>query len=205
MKKINGYDEVQESGSFKRLPAGAYIVRILDATDVPDKEYLKISFDIAEGEHKGFFSEQFKNDTREGKKWPASGSFIRSYKEKALPMLKGFTGSVERSNTGYVWNFDEKTLKNKLVGLVLGDEEFVNSSGKVRTRTYVASVRSVDSIKKGDFDVPEVKKLDPSKLTANQPAASAPIVNPFDDSEPVTPAPDFNDNPFVDTDDNPWS
>ena len=178
MKKISGYDKIQEGGSFKKLPVGGYVVKILDATDVPEKEYLRISFDVAEGEYKGFFAEEYKNDTRDGKKWPNAGTFIRSYKEKALPMLKGFTAAVEKSNKGYSWDFDEKTLKNKVVGLVLGEEEFVNSSGKVRTRTYVSAVRSVDTIKKGEFTVPELKKLDATKVSSNQPKQDD-FVDPF--------------------------
>ena len=178
MKKISGYDKIQEGGSFKKLPVGGYVVKILDATDVPEKEYLIISFDVAEGEYKGFFAEEYKNDTRDGKKWPNAGTFIRSYKEKALPMLKGFTAAVEKSNKGYSWDFDEKTLKNKVVGLVLGEEEFVNSSGKVRTRTYVSAVRSVDTIKKGEFTVPELKKLDATKVSSNA-AKQDDFVDPF--------------------------
>ena len=208
MKKISGYDKIQEGGSFKKLPVGGYVVKILDATDVPEKEYLRISFDVAEGEYKGFFAEEYKNDTRDGKKWPNAGTFIRSYKEKALPMLKGFTTAVEKSNKGYSWDFDEKTLKNKVVGLVLGEEEFVNSSGKVRTRTYVSAVRSVDTIKKGELTVPELKKLDATKVSnaakqetfidpfANQ--SNETVSNPFDNA--ATPTEDStpwdDNNPF---------
>ena len=209
MKKISGYDKIQEGGSFKKLPVGGYVVKILDATDVPEKEYLIISFDVAEGEYKGFFAEEYKNDTRDGKKWPNAGTFIRSYKEKALPMLKGFTAAVEKSNKGYSWDFDEKTLKNKVVGLVLGEEEFVNSSGKVRTRTYVSAVRSVDTIKKGEFTVPELKKLDATKVSSNA-AKQETFIDPFanqsneDASNPfdnaATPAEDStpwdDNNPF---------
>ena len=42
MKKISGYDKILESGSFKKLPVGGYVVKILNATDVPDKEYLRL-------------------------------------------------------------------------------------------------------------------------------------------------------------------
>lgn len=182
MKKISGYDKIQEGGSFKRLMPGGYVVKILDVTDFPEKEYLKVSFDVCEGKDKDFFANEYKNDTREGKRWPNAGSFIRSYKERALPMLKGFTTAVENSNKGYVWDFDEKKLKGKVVGLVLGDEEFVTNSGKVRTRTYVAAVRSVDAIRDGNFDVPELKKLDASKVaTAAATTSSAPFVDPFAD------------------------
>lgn len=207
MKKISGYDKIQESGSFKRLGPGGYVVKLLDVTDVPDKEYLKVSFDVCEGPEKDFFMNEFKSDSREDKKWPNAGTFIRSYKEKALPMLKGFTGAVERSNTGYTWDFNEKKLKGKIVGLVLGEEEFLNSSGKVRTRTYVAAVRSVDIIRKGEFEIPELKRLDPTKVTSAAPAAAQNFVDPFndaanDDKPPFdTDAPDGTEampNPFSD-------
>lgn len=203
MKKISGYDKIQESGSFKKLPVGGYIVKILSAIDVPEKEYLRLSFDIAEGPNKGFFAEEYKNDTREDKKWPNAGTFVRSYKEKALPMMKGFTTAVEKSNKNYTWNFDESTLKGKLVGLVIGEEEFLNSSGKMRTRIYVNSVRSVDIIREGKFEVPELKKLSADKVAASTPAASQPFQNPFDndDSAPAV----VNENPWDDSDVNPFA
>lgn len=204
MKKISGYDKIQESGSFKRLGPGGYVVKLLDVADVPDKEYLKVSFDVCEGPEKDFFLNEFKNDARENKKWPNAGTFIRSYKEKALPMLKGFTSAVERSNSGYIWDFDEKKLKGKIVGLVLGEEEFLNSTGKVRTRTYVAAVRSVDVIRDGKFEVPPLKKLDATKTTT--PASTQNFVDPFsnattDDNPPFevdTPAAESMPDPFGD-------
>lgn len=203
MKKISGYDKIQESGSFKKLPVGGYVVKIRNATDVPDKEYLRLSFDVAEGPNKGFFAEEYKNDTREDKKWPNAGTFVRSYKEKALPMMKGFTTAVEKSNKNYTWNFDESTLKGKLVGLIIGEEEFVNSSGKMRTRTYVNAVRSVDIIREGKFEVPELKKLSADKVAASTSAASQPFQNPFDndDSAPAV----VNENPWDDSDVNPFA
>ena len=203
MKKISGYDKIQESGSFKKLPVGGYVVKILSAIDVPEKEYLRLSFDIAEGPNKGFFAEEYKNNTREDKKWPNAGTFVRSYKEKALPMMKGFTTAVEKSNKNYTWNFDESTLKGKLVGLVIGEEEFVNSSGKMRTRTYVNAIRSVDVIREGKFEVPELKKLSADKVSASTPAASQPFQNPFDndDSAPAV----VNENPWGDSDENPFA
>lgn len=203
MKKISGYDKIQESGSFKKLAPGGYVVKILDATDVPDKEYLKVSFDVCEGKDKDFFANEYKNDTRTDKRWPNAGSFIRSYKEKALPMLKGFTTAIENSNSGYTWDFDEKKLKGKIVGLVLGEEEFLNSSGKVRTRTYVAAVRSVDVIRGGKFEVPEIKRLDATKTTSAASKPAEPFVNPFADSTPTI-DPFANSDSAPVTDSNPW-
>lgn len=203
MKKISGYDKIQESGSFKKLSPGGYVVKILDVTDVPDKEYLKVSFDVCEGKDKDFFANEYKNDTREEKRWPNAGSFVRSYKEKALPMLKGFTTAIEKSNKGYTWDFDEKKLKGKIVGLVLGEEEFLNSSGKLRTRTYVNAVRSVDVIHKGEFEVPELKKLDATKATSAITKSAEPFVNPFENDGAAPSV--VNENPWGDSDENPFA
>lgn len=168
MKKIENWENIKENSGFAKLPVGGYIVKILNVQDVPEKEYLKISFDINDGEQKGFFAKAFKEDTRSDKKWPNAGSFIRSYKTTAAPMFRGFTNAIENSNKGYKWDFDEKSLVNKVCGIVVGLEEYVNQKGQVRTRTYVSAVRSVDTIKKGEFTVPELKKLDATKVSSSQ-------------------------------------
>lgn len=127
-------------------------------------------------------------------------------------MLKGFTTAIENSNKGYTWDFDEKKLKGKIVGLVLGEEEFLNSSGKVRTRTYVAEVRSVNVIRDGKFEVPEIKRLDATKTTSAAPKPAEPFVNPFSDSAPAIDhfanadsAPAAESNPWGDSDLNPFA
>lgn len=196
MKRIENWENIKENSGFEKLPVGGYIVKILNVQDVPEKEYLKISFDIDEGEKKGFFAEQYKNDTRDDKKWPNAGSFIRSYKSTAESMFKGFINAVENSNKNYKYDFDESTLKNKKVGIVVADEEYQNQKGQVRVRTYVSAVRSVDTIKKGDFTVPELKKLNVTKSTTN---ATNDFVNPFENDATPTPAPAVDNNPFGDS------
>lgn len=181
MKPINNYENVQATtGDFNRLPAGGYICRITLADDVPmdDKtgkgDYLKIEFDIAHGEYKDYFEKQYE---RFASFW--GGSFIRSYKEKALGMFKHFTNCIEQSNAGYVWAWDEKSLMGKYVGLVIGYEEYVNGSGETKERLYVKDVKTVEQIKQGDFKVPELKKL--SVEVPNKIAQSATLVSSADD------------------------
>ena len=125
-------------------------------------------------------------------------------------MFKGFTNAIENSNKGYKWNFDEKSLVNKIVGVVIGEEQYLNQKGQVRTRTYVSAVRSVDTIKKGEFTVPELKKLDATKVSSSQTkqddfidpfaaqsneAASNPFDNAATPTEDSTPWDD--NNPFA--------
>ena len=56
MKAIN-LSDVKEAGQGQQLPAGGYVCKITNVEDVPEKEYLYVEFDIAEGEHKGYFKE----------------------------------------------------------------------------------------------------------------------------------------------------
>lgn len=200
MRKIENWANIKENNGFEKLPVGGYIVKILNVQDVAEKEYLKVSFDIAEGDHKGFFKKQYDEDTRQDKKWPNAGSFVRSYKSTAESMFKGFANAIENSNKGFTFDFDEKKLVGKQVGIVVGLEEYLNQKGVVRERTYVSAVRSVDTIKKGDFKVPELKKLDPNKATSTAAKPAEPFVNPFSD--------DSSSNPFADStpaaNDTPW-
>ena len=162
MKRIENYETVQaSSGEFARPSAGGYVAMITNVGDVPldpntnKGDYLKIEYDFAEGEFFGHFSDFNKKFGY----WHRSGSFLKSYKETALGMFKHFTNCIEKSNDGYSWNFDEKTLTGKQIGLVLGEEEYIANDGSIKTRLYVANVKSVEQIRNGDFRTPAPKKI----------------------------------------------
>ena len=207
MKRIENWENIQESTSFKRLTPNGYICKILKVEDHPDKEYLKIYFDIFKGDDKGYFKKQYDGDTRKEKKWPNAGTFIRSYKDSAASMFKGFTNAVEKSNKGYQWNFDEKTLVNKVIGLIIADEQYQNQKGQVRVRNYVAAVRSVETIEKGEYEIPALKELTTTKATTTAPA-NDPIPDfgdVFNTTPTDTPTPAESENPWDDSDENPFN
>ena len=161
MKVIQNYENVQaSSGEFARPTAGGYICRIMDVTDVDHNpntgkgQYLRIEYDIASGDFAGYFKKQFE---KWGGDWKAN--FVRSYKEENLGMLKHFTNCIERSNAGYEWDWNEKGLIGKVVGLVLGEEEYRNSNGEIKTKLVVSQVKTTEEVKSGDFKVPEQKKI----------------------------------------------
>lgn len=206
MKRIENWENIQESTSFKRLTPNGYICKILNVEDHPEKECLKIYFDIVKGDDKGYFKKQYDGDTRKERKWPNAGTFIRSYKDSAASMFKGFTNAVEKSNKGYQWNFDEKTLVNKVVGLIIADEQYQNQKGQVRVCNYVAAVRSVETIEKGEYEIPALKELTTTKTTtapANDPIPDFGDV--FNTTPTDTPTPAESDNPWDDSDDNPFN
>ena len=138
-------------------------------------DYLRIEFDIAEGEFAGHYKEQF---DKWGGTWIAS--FIRSYKEKALGMFKHFTNCIEASNPNFVWDWNETDLIGKTIGLVLGEEEYENSLHEIKTKLSVKDIKTVDEIKKGDFKIPAPKKL----AVASTTQAPNFIPTPTDDDLP---------------------
>ncbi len=155
MKPISNWDDVVPTSNREALQPGGYVIKITKATDDPKKEYLKLVYDIAEGDQAKRYSDEWglnpDNDY--------AHSFYRSYKEKALGMFKAFINAVEGSNAKYKWDWKEEKLVGKLVGIVLAEEEYENNRGEVKVRLAVNSVHTADEIRKGDFKVPALKKL----------------------------------------------
>lgn len=161
MKSVD-LTNVQESGDFQRPEPGAYICTIEKAEDLPDKEYLKITYDIAEGDFKGYYHEMRDNHPD----WEWAGAYTKSYKPTALPMFKRFCTAVSRSNGNYVFdggkvNADEKTLIGKKVGLLFGEEEYYGNDGELKTRLRIAGEFSVDKL--AEQKVPKIRKLKEEK------------------------------------------
>lgn len=159
MQPLKGYNEAQESGEFERLPAGGYVVKITDVKDEPAKSYIVITYDISEGQYRGFYQ-----NTDE--KYVKSHQFIRSYKPSALGMFKGFISAVDKSNGTKFGDvieeqgLDERKLIGKVFGALIGEEEYEDNRGEVKTVLKVRTCVEADRIRKGNFKVPELKKLE---------------------------------------------
>lgn len=165
-------NDVQEAQDFVSVPAGGYICMITSVDNLADKQYIKLEYDIVEGDFKDHFDEIYQ---RAGF-WGLSN--IQSYKETALGFFKRFITAVESSNPGFIFDNDEVQLKGKTVGLVLFEEEYEGNDGVVKTRLKVDRARSVESIRKGDFKVPPKKLLSPTSAASAQ-SADIPDDLPF--------------------------
>ena len=178
MKKIDNFDKIQENGGgFKRIPDGAYIVGIKKVTDNPEKKYLRLELDVCKGEYKNWYQKLYDADKRETKYWPRDGVLVRSYSDKALPFFKGFITSVTKSNKNFNWEWDEQKLVNKVFGVVIGTEEYERQNGGIGKRPYIASVHSVETIEKGEYEIPALKELTTTKVT------TAPANDPIPDTD----------------------
>ena len=201
MKKIDNFDKIQENGGgFKRIPDGAYIVGIKKVTDNPEKKYLRLELDVCKGEYKNWYQKLYDADKRETKYWPRDGVLVRSYSDKALPFFKGFITSVTKSNKNFNWEWDEQKLVNKVFGVVIGTEEYERQNGGIGKRPYIASVHSVETIEKGEYEIPALKELTTTKTT------TAPANDPITDAdfEAMFPSSNTQDTETsqVDTDNN---
>lgn len=210
MKKIDNFDKIQENGGgFKRIPDGAYIVGIKKVTDNPEKKYLRLELDVCKGEYKNWYQKLYDADKRETKYWPRDGVLVRSYSDKALPFFKGFITSVTKSNKNFNWEWDEQKLVNKIFGVVIGTEEYERQNGGIGKRPYIASVHSVETIEKGEYEIPALKELTTTKATtapANDPLPDADFeaMFPSSNTQDTETSQVDTDNNFNWDDDNPF-
>lgn len=155
------WEEVEAfTGDFEQIELGGHICKIINAKTEKSKsgsDMLVICFDIADGKNKDFYRRQFDRKNKNGDaKW--QGIYRQLVDGNSVKFFKGIITSIEKSNGGYTWNWDESTLKGKIFGGVFGQEEYVNQQGEVKLATKLMFIRSVDAIKKG-VEIPEVKKL----------------------------------------------
>lgn len=164
MEKVQGYDEAQAiTGEYEKLNAGGYICKIINAKEEKSKSgkrMLVLALDIAEGDKKDFFRNRFNENSNPDKKWPAGAIYRQMLEgEKAAGFLKGLMTSLESSNEGFKWDWDEKKLANLKCGAIFGEEEYEKMDGSIGTTTKVKFIRTVKAIQDGNFKVPELKKL----------------------------------------------
>ncbi|KAF5034802.1 hypothetical protein DSECCO2_592280 [anaerobic digester metagenome] len=180
MTKPNGYDEAQTfDGSFPQLEIGGHVYKIRAAEADETSNYnlcLRLFLDIAEGPQKDFFAKKYKNDKerREDAKWGCV--FTQHSERKSLPFLNGMISSINISNTGYRFEdaFDEKTLRNKLVGGIFGREQYRKNNGDLARSTKWKQLRSVDTIHEG-APVPKDKYIDDNLYAERLPLDEVPF------------------------------
>ena len=165
--KPRDWDTAQAyTGDVERMTPGGHIVKIMNARMDMSKNgrpMLVVSFDICEGSPlDGFYRR--KHDSRKNAGFTTGwGGVIRFmlYASDGVStngFFKGFITSVEESNPGYRFNWDERGLEGKLVGLVFGEEEYLGNDGKPHTSVKAQQARSVEAIRAG-VPVPQAKKL----------------------------------------------
>lgn len=188
IQRPSNWNEVQAPTEGRKLDITAAVAGIKQAVVQTDDFGAKlcILFDICEGDYTGWYQEDFNaQQPRPGeeKRWKGvlrlwlpknDGS---EQDEWTIRTLKGFTTAIEKSNPGYQWNWDERSLAGKYIGILYRNEEWdFNGSTGWSKRPYRAI--SVDSVREGSFRAPKDKPL--KRDTA--PSYSAPSYGSYGDS-----------------------
>ena len=169
IKKFDGYDDIEIFEGGKALEVGGYILKIMNAKveEYATCSILKVAFDIAEGEFKDHFKERFERDKKQNAnaKWKGvfdvfipkdDGTELDNYTKQNF---KRFITSVEKSNNGFKWDWDETKLKGKLFGGIFGREQFETDKGELKFAVKCRWCNSVETIKNGDFKIPDDKLI----------------------------------------------
>lgn len=170
MQKINDWENVQASGDYKKPGEGGYVFvidSVLDKTTANGKAYLEILCDIAEGEFAGYAKQaEFAN----GNKY-SYRKMKAYYQGKASGMFKRFIEAVAQCNNGFKWDWDEQKLVGMKFGAVLKEREYIDNNGDtpkvaLATEIHYPSTTTIEKIRKGDFKLVPIEKLDPSLVPA---------------------------------------
>ena len=170
MKKFDVEIKRSVSGN-DPLPVGGYVAKIMNAEvkGYSWGEVLVVSFDIAEGEYKDFFDNQYNSNTSEDKKW--KGNFRINVPQEGNQWFDSQKRSfgnaiacIEESNNGYHWDWDEAKLKGKLVGVLFREREW-ECDGKSGITTECCTFCSVDDVRSGNFKTPRPKMLNKQTTT----------------------------------------
>lgn len=170
MRKFSNWENVKAAAERPVLPKGGYIVKIMDAkvtTYSGSKgtfEKLEISVDIAEGEFRDFYANDYRSQQMEDRRWKG---VLRQYipaddgsekDEWTKSVFKAMTDAIEDSNPGYHWDWNEAGLKGKTVGALFRSEEW-EYQGKTGFATRCFKFIPSELIKTGKFKVPADKLL----------------------------------------------
>lgn len=173
MKKPTGYEEARVFGEYKPLPSDGYVCVIKQVREQYSRNgnpMIVIALDIAEGDYKGYYEQSYKADTREDKKWGCNVYQLTENSEgKCTSGFKTFVTSVEKSNPGFqtVWGDGFcAAFKGRLVGGLFGREEYQKKDGSLGWSTKCMFFRSVDTIRNGEFTVPDDLYLDERRSAA---------------------------------------
>ena len=174
---LPSYNKANRRKAYEQLPKGAYVIRILNVKDEPNKSgvghHLTIAFDIAEGEYADFYKKLFNDDQREDKKWPVDATYYVTVPEDGCQAYvmnnwDTFFADLEDSNNGYVFKGNVAELTGKLLGGKFANEQTAYN-GNVYNHTKLRWTCVAEDVRTG-----KAGKMPVDKTLATQERPSAP-------------------------------
>ena len=187
IKSYNGF-KPERTTTRETLPAGGYVAKIMDATVISYDwgDVLKVDFDIAEGEYKGFFATDYRNNTNDDKKWRGTYRInipneSNQYFDSQRKSFNNFIACLEETNNGFHWAWDESALKGKGIGVLFRNKEW-EYNGSTGWTTECCAVTTAKDVREGNFKMPKDKPLK-AKETASATSFSNAFTAVDDDAD----------------------
>ena len=183
MNKPNEYDTAEakkQGGDFPQPPIGGHVLKVVNAIETKSSagnQMLVLYFDIAEGE----FANHYKELTEKIEK----DAYLRQYQLTEgthISYFKGLIELFELCNTGFKFNFDERSLIGKRIGANLREEEYLNKEDEVKTSLKIGYFTSILEVRDGLK--PMKKKLLQEKKVDAPVSQTSPEDKPKDDDLP---------------------
>ncbi len=206
MKAFQGFEDAKKSANYvagEKLPAGGYVCSVIGVKyengQNGNSDFIKLQIDVAEGEYKDFFMNQYKNNTQEDKKYKGmvsisvpkdDGSEKDGWSKNTFAK---WTTAFEASNNGYTWDWDESKWKGKSIGLIFREVGNVINGREVKY-TEVSAPCSVEQVKNNSFWDGYLKFKAKNGYTGN--GNTAPVNNPANGFVNVPDGIDEDEIPF---------
>lgn len=170
IRSYNGF-KAERIATKETLPAGGYVAKIMDASVISYEwgEVLKIDFDIAEGEHSGFFAADYRANTANDKKWRGSYRINipnenSQYFDRQRKSFNNLIACLEETNAGFHFDWDEAKLKGKGIGVLFRNKEWEYNSNTGWT-TECCAVTTAAEVRENKFKMPKDKPLKKAAAT----------------------------------------
>lgn len=190
--------EIIKSNMMAPLPVGAYVAKILDAKEETrtfsngnSVTELVFRLDVAEGEFAGYYKKAYdaQSGSQYGQKWkgiyrlrePQDADKGTDRYKWSMRDLGNFIGCIQDSNPGYKWNWDEKTLKGKVIGICVREFEWETDNG-CGVSTEICALRTADDVRNGAVKPFKIRKLKNNTASVSV-AAPAPVPVEIPDEE----------------------
>lgn len=136
------------------MPAGGYIANIRDVVIYDNGKSITFLIDIAEGKYQGYFDYIYLFDS-EMKFDCGYAIHLPSEQNK----LKMFIHILQQSNPNFQFHGDLSQLIGMEFGIVLQEQECIDPDGTSFVQLKIFDVTTVESIRNGNYTVPEKSAL----------------------------------------------
>ena len=155
-----GFEAKKNTGFLELPPAGAYVAEIKEVRLVPadgdkrQRDVIEMMIEITEGEYAGRYMEYYNTQKEQfGDNVKYKGVFrltapLENDEDWRKRNFEGNLWCVEQSNPGYTWDWDEKKLKGKKIGINVRNRLYTYND-KEKSTTEIGKFETVADVKNG--------------------------------------------------------